>query len=337
MAKWHVIEHGNKKLLVKQHSSETDAELVVKTQDNELLSIRRTQILASMPSKPAYGRVFGVLVEPLLKVVEHPYFGEVRLYRNNKDDLAKLKRGMGTIAARLAKVKINLPEHMQLSSELRHNTGKKYGMFRGKLSNGEFSGLVTVCTPEGASQGIVDYVLAHECGHGVWWAILSWEQRARWISLFATQAKLQPIEPAKIQEVRKHFLGSLKRRQFEDIDGYRSMLEPDSVESEVFELALGNVLATYRLKPEYLDRIMASRGFAMFQACWPKSHQDSDFEIPVTEYGTKNPDEFFAEAFTYWLFGYKMNERVEKLMTACIGVPKPSASKLESLPEGVSA
>ena len=337
MANWYIIDNDGKKQLVKQHSAETAAELVCKTQDNELLSIRRTQILATLPSKPAYGRVFGVLVEPLLKIVEHYYFGEVRLYRNNKADLVKLKKAMDTVAKRLTNVKINLGKEMAMSAEFRHNVGKKAGMFAYRGGRDSSSGVVTVSLPEGSSQGAFDYVIAHESGHGVWFSRLTQEQRARWVALFARQAKLQNLDTAVIQEARKHFLSNLKSRQFETIADYRDMLADNEDYTEAFELALSNVLSTYRLKEQHLNSVLHSLSGSMFQACWPKSCQTSEFEIPVTEYGTKNPDELFAEAFTFWLFGNKLSERVDTLMAKTLGVAKPSAVKVEKLPEGFTA
>ena len=337
MANWYVIDNGGKKMLVKQHSSDTSAELVCKTQDNELLSIKRTQILATLPSKPAYGRVFGVLIEPLLKVVEHPYFGEVRLYRNNKGDLIKLKKAMDNVASRLSRVKINLGKEMDLSAEFRNNAGKKAGMFSYRGGKEGSSGTLLVSLPEGSSQGAFDYVVAHESGHGVWFGMLSQEQKARWVALFARQAKLQNLDPVVIQEARKHFMSNLKSHQFETVADYRSMVDDKDDYYEAFDLALGNVLSTYRLKEQHLNSVLHTLGGSMFQACWPKSCQTSEFEIPVTEYGTKNPDELFAEAFTFWLFGNKLNERVDTLMTKTIGATKLSAVKVEQLPEGLMA
>lgn len=264
-------------------------------------------IVAHLGRKPQPGNAYGCVIEPFVQTLVHPDWGNVHWFAwHSKDQKKSIKRALDNVAHKLkAKRLFGFVEAGNLETEVRPPKGKYTGMYHYSIKKGE--NLDRMVLRPHSEEASMDYVIAHESGHGVWYRLLTQSQQARWIRLYHSYTKMLDFSPHDIRKLRDSYIeDSVPLRDF------RGQLEEAQV--LLFDNLIGTLCANTRLTSRHLDTLAANQALDTIKDVWPKNVEDSDFEIAVSEYGTKSPEEFFAESFAYWLVDKKLPKRIQAAM-----------------------
>jgi hypothetical protein len=264
------------------------------------------QIVAVLGEKPQSGNAYGCTIEPFVRTLVHPDWGNVHLHTwIPKTESAAIKKALDSVATKLSKRKLfRFVEEGALEIEVRPPKGKYTGMYHYKIKNGENLDRMILRPKVGIP---MDYVVAHESGHGVWYRLMSPNQQARWIRLYHSYTKMKEFEPHHLRKLRDDYIADSVH-----ISEFRGQLEEAQV--LLFDNLISTLRANTRLSANHLNTLAETGMLETIKESWPTHIEDSDFEIAVTEYGTTAPEEFFAESFAYWLLGNKLPKRVQAAM-----------------------
>jgi hypothetical protein len=304
----YVIGQENKRNFLLQVSSVNDGVVYGYLDKNRAYAPQQgefslRQIVANLGGKPLPGNAYGCNIEPYLKTIVHPDWGNVHWFvRQSKQERLALKKSLDNVAALLKRRGLfGFVEAGALETEVRPPKGKYTGMYHFHVKNGENQDRMILRPREDALS--MDYVVAHESGHGVWYRLLRPSQQARWIRLYHSYTKMLEFSPHDIRKLRDSYIeNSVSVRDF------RGQLEEAQV--LLFDNLISSLCANTRLTTRHLDTLAENQGLDVIKDVWPQHVEDSDFEIAVTEYGTKNPEELWSEAFAYWLLGIKIPKRI---------------------------
>lgn len=307
----YVIGNDGKKNWLMQVSSVNDGMVYGHLDSNRAYAPQQgefmlKQIVAVLGDKPAPGSAYGCTIEPFCRTLVHPEWGNVHWHlQMPKTEKLALKNALDSVAKKLNRAKLfAFVAEGALELEVRPPKGRYTGMYHYKIKNGENLDRMILRPKMGVP---MDYVVAHESGHGVWYRLLTPSQHARWIRLYHSYTKMQEFEPHHLRKLRDDYIAdSVPVRDF------RGQLEEAQV--LLFDNLISTLCGNTRLTTRHLDVLAETASLETIKESWPTHIEDSDFEIAVTEYGTNNPEEFFAETFAYWLLGQKLPKRVQAAM-----------------------
>lgn len=278
-------------------------------------SFREDQIVALLGAQPPAGSAYGCVIEPFQRTLHHEAWGDVHLFdRVSKQDKEILKRSLDKIASRLRKHHLfGWVQAGALALELRPAKGRYTGMYYYRTrAEGPCDRMIL--RPQDYS--VCDYVIAHESGHGVWYRSLSDQSRARWVQLYHSYTSFKQIEARRIRAIRDEYL-----RANAHVADHRSGL--DEEHTRLFDTMVRSLCDATRLKVKHLDALADEGDLSSVKDAWPHEALMCDFDVAVSEYGTKNPEEFWAESFAFWLTGKILPPRIKKALERALqGVVK---------------
>lgn len=265
-----------------------------------------SQIVAVLGTKPSPGSAYGVVIEPYLRTLAHEFWGNVHLHSwLKKEERTSLKKALTDVGKKLTRNKLDgFLDAGNLEVEVRPPKGKYTGMYYYRIKNGDNMDRMVLRPKMGVP---MDYVVAHESGHGVWYRLMTPQQQARWVKMYHSYTKMKAFEPHHIRKLRDDYI-----KDSVGIRDFRGQLEEAQV--LLFDNLIGSLCGNTRLTTRHLDLLAETGELETIKDVWPLHVEDSDFEIALTEYGTKNPEEFFAESFAYWLLGMKLPKRIAAAM-----------------------
>lgn len=308
---YYVVGHDGKRNWLMQVSSVNDDMVYGHLDSNRAYNpqqgeFNKKNIVAILGEKPVAGNAYGCLIEPYLQTLVHPDWGNVHWHVSMpKADKLALKSALDSVAKTLKKEKLfSFVSAGSLELEVRPPKGKYTGMYHFVNKNNEALDKMVLRPKMGVP---MNYVIAHESGHGVWYRLLSKRQQARWISLYKSYTKIKDFEPHHLRKLRDSYLADSV-----PINDFRGQLEEDQV--LLFDNLISTLCGNTRLTRRHLDTLAETGLLDTIKELWPVHVDDSDFEIAVTEYGTKSPEEFFAEAFAFWLLKNKLPKRIQAVM-----------------------
>ena len=278
---------------------------------------RIDQVIAILGPKPALGSTYGVAVEPFIRTLVHSEWGDVHFFVDLKPEMkTQLKGALDEVAKKLkAKRLFSFVKHGNMAMEIRQPKGKWDGMYAFKHEKTEPADRMML-RPKGVNQ--MNYVLAHESGHGVWYRLMTKKMHSRWIKLYKSYTKAQEFSAADIRRLRDDYI-----KDSVHVKDYRGQLEEDH--AILFDNLIGQLTSNSRLTVKHLDVLSETGDLEVIKDAWPMHAEDSDFDVAITEYGTTSVEELFAEAFAFWLLGNKIPQIIlalmEKTVAHCKTVP----------------
>lgn len=319
-----VFSQGTKKLLAQVYSigdSTITATLDKNRQQSpEEVTFNKDDILAVLGQKPPLGSVFGVSVEPYWKTIDHDDWGEIHVYcRPNKTQWKAVKDGLSQAWKTLEREKLTgFVEAGNLRIELRGAKGKNLGMYYHRQKGETAADRMFFRLQETDHPDLYREVVLHESGHGVFYRLMTPQQRATWIKLHKRFAKFAQHTKNDIVRMRTLFL---KSRQF--LKDFAADLT-DEAEILLFHECISNMRANYRLKSQHIDELMEVGDIQTISDMWPKDALDyTDFEQAINDYASSNPHELMAEAFRLYHTKTQLPEVIknvlEKQLRACSG------------------
>lgn len=263
-------------------------------------------IVAVLGLNPPPGNAYGCLIEPFRRTIQHDLWGNVHLHRKlSKEERINLKKALTDVGRLLEKKKLaGFIEAGNLETEIRPPKGRYTGMYHYVIKKGEDQDRMVLRPKEGVP---MDYVIAHESGHGVWYRLMNDALKAKWVKLYHSYTKMQEFAPHDIRKLRDNYI-----KDSVPVKEFRGQLPEEQV--LLFDNLISGLRSNTRLTVKHLDLLADNGALKTIEDMWPLHVEDSDFEIALTEYGTTNPEEFFAESFAYWLLGRVLPKRVGSYM-----------------------
>ena len=268
------------------------------------------QIIAVLGPKPATGSSYGCIIEPYQSTSVHSDWGNVHWHRHMpKAEKLSIKKALDATAKKLKASKLfEFVELGALELEVKPAKGKYTGMYHYVVKDGKPMDKMVLRPQDGTP---LDYVILHEAGHGVWYRSLSAKDHARWVKLYHSYTKVSDFDVDDINRLRDQYLDdSVAIRDF------RGQLPEEDV--MLFDSLISTLCGNTRLTVKHLNLLADNRELDSIKDVWPQHLEDSDFDIALTEYGTKNVEEMWAEAFAFYTLGQVLPKRIKSAMESTL-------------------
>lgn len=271
-----VVIQDNKKYVGKVIDCKKRILLKLETdKEDDSLECKTDEIVANLGKTPTVGSVYSKYVEPLLKREtwdSTPVYFYTRPTKKEKKYINK----------KWLKITKNFKLNVDL--HLKKNTSSVQGMFKcGKEKD------ILVLSP--ISWYEIDHVLYHEIGHHIWFRELSEKQKIRAIEMYESFIKLSKIDDSSLKSRMKDLIKSgLTINQYKkELDG-QDLLEYEAIIKEIKLL--------HNLSVSDLDLCLMNN---CIEDYWPKHFSKySEIVVEFSAYASKNPQEFFCEAFAFF-------------------------------------
>ncbi|MGL5013403.1 MAG: hypothetical protein ACRC6V_03810 [Bacteroidales bacterium] len=309
-----IIEHSGKKHLglVLTKGKVLLEKGVEDDETSKTADITPENVIAVLGKEPPVGKVFGVHIEPYVRTIDIPNWGDVRIYRKSlkKDERILLKKAFAEAHKVLDKNKAFSFTKFLSHVELRSTVGKYAGKYKKNRSKSEIDpvDVITINNVPMTDKTYLVYVLLHEASHGIWFRQVPKDIQARWLKLYAKRMIVQAVTDKQIQaliEAVNEYEGSLN-------DYMKEMADED--DSIILKEVIAHIKKVHKLDRFDLDILYDSGNRSTLSALWPVATDIAKPKFEPSVYALTNPKEFFAESMAYYLTGTKLPK---DLMKAC--------------------
>lgn len=277
--------------------------------DEMQVSFKPSDVLANLGKKPNVGSVYGLKIEPFIRKLQIPFFGEVRVYRENltKENVDVLKSCAEAVEKifkknRLTKWLDNL-SHL----ELRSKKGKYAGTFTCRRSKDDPKvDSISLNNIPFDDRTYLEYVLIHECTHGVWFRQVPDHLKAKWSKLYTKRIERKSYDQSDLRDL----LQSIKSYDGSIHNFSKEMA--DDVQRQLLKEIYSYIKRVHKLDRGDVDTLVENDRDAL-ETIWPEHQDISNQTNDVgSEYALTNVREFFAETMTFHLLGRKLPKDVTK-------------------------
>lgn len=277
--------------------------------DPQVVTIAKSCIIANLGNlmvKPMLGSVFGIQIEPFIKTLVHPDWGDVHFFKPiTKEEGLAIKDEL-TKTAKLLRSKgfFKFCKEGNLSTEIRPQKSMNAGMYKYRTVSGEHADIMVLRPYTGFP---LRHVILHEAAHGVWFHQLSKQTHVKWVKLYKSFAKVRSYDHTDLLRIKKWYL-----KESTPVRDFKGSLE--EVDAIIFEQCISFVRASTRLSIAHINLLAESRELENIMEYWPNDLVDATFDTVVSDYSTKNVEELFAESFAFWMQGKKLPKSVTRLL-----------------------
>lgn len=265
------------------------------------LTVKSSQVLVNLGKTPRPGKVYGVNIEPLYKRVDTNTCGQLLFFVDMDDkQTTRVKKALIRTYKKLAERKLGgVPAQI----EIRPVQGKYAGWYK-FLPKAEADVLCLKPNLEMSDDKDLTYLIAHEYAHGVWFRMMTRGNIARWIALYDKHMAQSTWEDADLEDIKNESIAS---------EGIRNYLrEAEEELRPVIRAVLRSIKSLHGVDAKHLDTLI--RQGHSIDEYWPTQVQFADRNVIISEYAMKSPEEFFAEAFSFWFIGKSLPKEVQKLL-----------------------
>lgn len=280
------------------------------------VDFKAKEIVVNLGKSPLPGKVYGVNIEPLFRKEDTNICGEILFFVDFDDkQVAKTKNALIKAYKELKAKNLLI---FDATVEIRAAEGKYAGWYK-HLPKGPLDILCVKPNFDTMKDSDLRYVILHESAHGIWYRGLSKKSIAKWIQMYEKHMALSECD----EDALKEFLDEIK-----DAGSIRDYLKSAEEEQKLsVKAALKHIKAVHSINAQHLDSLL--RQNEPIDEYWPSFVEFSEKNFIISEYAATEPEEFFAEAFAYWITGKKLPKDVQKLLDISLsGVTRQSmASK----------
>lgn len=302
------VEGKTKNKLVKVLSKDGDT-LTVRVEGSKVKKERHTEevkaqmVVLNLGPEPPFGSVYGCTVEPFISSVDTDW-GPMHYYRKlDLEQKGKIKKALARCWTRLDKAK--LTGFAPVVIEVRNGKGPESGFYRvhGKDDIPD----VLCLKPESFLKEDLDETIYHEAAHGLAFNVMPDPIMLRWIKLYTYYTKMGELTSKDIKQI-KHDL--------ESAGSFKCGVDKDQLAA-----CISAVNANYGVRKQDL-KVMLENNHPLDEV-WPVHPLDMpDCETPIRNYSMKNVDEFWADAFAYYMVGKGLPKRIKRLVEETISALK---------------
>lgn len=274
---------------------------------SETIDFEDSEVVANLGQTVAPGTsVFGFTVNTYEFTIVDKHWGKIHFYRKMKDDreLKYFKRMLKEVYDKLEELKATgfLPLNC---IKVYQKKGKKVGCYRFNFKNGDSMDLM----PEDfKDKKYNQYLLFHESAHGIWFRQVPKDIQVKWIDIYNDRINVFNGDKKKIRALAKE--ASVCE---EGIQWYIKN-ECEGEDADLVRECLSYVKRVHKLNVKQLELYLEANGSDSIFKFWPKV-ADIGKPIPdISDYSMESYEEFFAEAFAYYMTGKKIPKDVKKLL-----------------------
>lgn len=314
----YVVVGSPKKAFLQVTHVDADEQLFearVPRKESTVETYKYSDLIAALGPNPPKGTVFGCNTERFYRSSESDFGTVDWYYKPDKETRKIVTNSLSKIWGKL--VGLDAHHFAPISVEVRLPRGKYAGSYR-YTSSEEKLDILTLHPNEEMLTTQMDYVVAHECGHGVWYNMLSDSIHAQWIDLYEKAVKVEKVSDKDLKFV-------VSRMTPDDSNGglvsaVRGQLDEGHV--AIFDELVYHASQYHNLSLDELD-VLSKEGYDVTKF-FPGHAHISDIEATITEYGGTNVREFFAEAFAYHVVGMKLPKSVMPMVKNTLAYIKRS-------------
>ena len=303
-----IVRQGNKHALALAINPERNRAVLDATlADDEPKHIEydESTLIANLGTKPRVGgSAFGVKIEPFISSVASKY-GEMLFFRKLEDKEKKaLKSALRKTYDRMIESSLNVFPFTTM--RILPKRGKYAGCYKFRRKMSDVWDSVELFPETFEDVKYNEYVLFHEYAHAVWYKMLDVRYKARWIKMYHKRLDLSNILKDRLEPMLDEllqFAGNLS-------DFYK---EQDDENRLVFREVLAHYKRYHKMDSYSLD-ILHVEDTEKFASMWPKRATLVESKPDLSEYSMTKPEEFFAEAFAFYMTGRSMPKDITKLM-----------------------
>ena len=308
---FYIIQIEKKKFLVKLLSKEGKAfkGLCVQNANKEVVMFKEEDILASLGKNPTYGNAYGLKVEPHRKT-EALDFAIVHYYRKmTKADKSCLYKNLTKAHDVLSDLDLG---HFSIVVEIKNNSGKIAGTYK----YNEDMDIITL-KPAEFNVDILPLIY-HELGHQVWSRDLDSKAKAAWVDFYHKGVALSNVSKTSVKKLCSMF-DDHKMRVKEFYNFLEEEYGEDAKEILIFDEVMSYIQDKHHLNSKYFDLLVMAG--AKINKYFPKCKLKlTNYNILVSEYAEKNPEELFCETFAYFLSKRKLTTEATTLITETLHI-----------------
>lgn len=256
------------------------------------VDFQHEDIICNYGKKLVFGQAYGLTLERVrLELDDYPEWATVRFYCNHNETERKLvRKSVERVTKTLLDQRI-FPKEKAIDLHIKDVKGPLQGMYyhrpqkEGKEPQNDLIDLRI------KDFGTIDYTLYHELGHGVWFQLMSDDDRAAWVKAFTKNITLMNDIEEKVAKMRGELVKAGSVRD------YKSDLEEE--DADILDHITKYIAKTYNVKPIHLN-ILIKTGDDL-QTVWPrKKLVIPQTQVMITPYSAKNCEEYFCEAFAHY-------------------------------------
>ncbi len=264
-------------------------------------TVRKSNIIVNLGKAPMPGTVYGVKIEPLYRRETTNTCGDILFFVDFDDKL--VARTKKSLIKTYKKLKAKNLGGVPAEIEIRKAEGK-YAGYYSFLPKAENDVLCIKPNFEMMTPSDLDYVIAHEYAHGIWFRMMRPDNIAKWIALYDKHMALTSVGEEDLQEVLNEVTDAGSVRAY--------MKECDEETLLIVKAALRHIRSVHGVDRKHLDMLL--RHSHPIEEYWPEYVEFSEKNVMVSEYAQKSPEELFAEAFAFWFTGKNLPTEVRKLL-----------------------
>jgi hypothetical protein len=277
--------------------------------NKQLVTFEPDDVLAVLPSVVSPGRVYGIKVEPINNVGLIKPWGSVEYRRYVTDsEKALINRTLAHTGRIIHQSKLS--SYLPITVEIRPHIAKENGWYIYTKRPGKLDTLILcpeqfrITTDDEFAKISLMRTIMHEFFHHIWFLYFTNELRTRWIRLFHQTIQVEEAGKDILIQLHKDFIDSgLFALQ------YRKHLKDGGEEVELFNDVIKHITKVHKLTMRDLNALL-TEGSNLLEY-WPKTPMQLSKTNPViSKYGTKNVEEFFAEAGSLMSVGHLISPNV---------------------------
>lgn len=279
------------------------------------VSFQPNEVLANLGKKPSVGSVYGLKIEPFIRKIQIPFLGEVRIYRENftKENVEVLKSCAEAVEKLFKKNRLTKWVDNLSHVELRSKKGKYAGSYTSRKPKDDPKvDSISLNNVPFDDRTYLEYVLIHECTHGVWFRMVPDHLKAKWSKLYTKRIQRQSYDQNDLNDL----LNSIKSYDGSIHNFSKEMA--DDLQRQLLKEIYSYIKRVHRLDRGDVDTLVENDRDAL-DTLWPEHQDISNQTNDVgSEYALTNVREFFAETMTFHLLGRKLPKDVTKGCEATI-------------------
>lgn len=294
----------NKKVLVKViDSKKQTAKVVDKTAafsgTKQIITYDEDTVLAWLGPNPKYGNVFGVKVEPYINKLELKPYDTIYLFRDlNTTEENLLLKDLKACADKMRQLKLD--GIFPLEVEVREKSGMYVGLAKVQY-NGEDIEKIMTLKPHSFSDSLRPTIY-HEFGHFIWDLFLTEKYKAKWTRLYVNNVKVKTANSHIIENIT----ADVKKNGISIVEDY-------SDDYSLVSDAIIDYITDYHTLTYKQLLLLSNQGYDVTEY-FPTHVELVDHETTITDYADKSVEEYFAEAFSFYMTGQKLPKKVNLLM-----------------------
>ena len=290
------------------HKADLEVSKDENSQVDTMITYDPENVVANLGPDPKVGKVFGIDIEPYRNTLTSKKFGQIHIYRKmDEKDFKALKRAMKSLYPKLKANRCNIT--LPLTFRVKPPKGKYSGYFKmiTRKKDNQVMDYIALTPKVMTDPQYLEYVLAHEIMHSLWFRAVPDHIKAKWLKLYLKRVLLVKIKRNTLEALGKELVAYNGT-----INDYMKEMADEETNAVIKEVL------TWIAKKQRIDRrsmkLLQEYDSDRLLELWPSHAEITKGMNDPTEYAMKNVEEFFAECGALHITGKKCRKDIQKAL-----------------------